>query len=154
MDALLEPILRIWNSSIGKYVAEFRITELHHSAAFSPDGKLLATAAMCAWGNYDPIVNVWSAGTGSKAAILHSGCVGKVLFSKDGKVLLTIDENGVGRTWDTTTGRCLSTLYGNASWIWSAAFSPDAKYAATFNEDGTTIIYPWEMFAPLDDLLA
>jgi WD40 repeat protein len=122
-----EPTFHIWDASIGKYVAEFRITELHHSSAFSPDGKLLATAAKCAWGNNDPTVHIWDAKTGSSAAVLSSGCVSKVLFGPDGRLLFAAGEDGVGQIWDAKTWRNVSKLFGNASWMWSAAFSPDSR---------------------------
>jgi WD40 repeat protein len=36
--------------------------------------------------------------------------------------------------------------------VWGTAFSPDGQLVLTVSEDGTSRIYPWEMFAPREDL--
>jgi WD40 repeat protein len=54
---------------------------------------------------------------------------------------------------EIASGKPVSRLSRQRAKINGATFSPDGRYAATFNEDGTTVVYPWEMFAPLDDIL-
>jgi len=75
-------------------------------AAFSPDGKLLAS------GSDDNTVRlqdlaVVSCGTTLKR---HSGRVGSVAFSPDGKVLASGSNDETVRLWDPTTGTCRGTL--------------------------------------------
>jgi tetratricopeptide (TPR) repeat protein len=41
------------------------------------------------------------------------------------------------KIWDSATGKELSALKGNGSWVWSVAFSPDGQRLASGNEDGS-----------------
>src|SRR5262245_43935942 len=75
-------------------------TESVHSVAFSPDGKMVASAA------WDRSVIVWDVETGAKKLIFKHGYhPHKVIFSPDGNFLYSSGGDGTVKRWDLKTGR-------------------------------------------------
>ena len=68
--------------------------------AFSPDGKLLATA------DNDGTVRLWNTATsqptGAPLSVEPGGGVNGVAFSPDDKLLATVDSNENVRLWETS----------------------------------------------------
>ena len=104
-------------------------------AAFSPDGKLLAT---CAWSRP---VELWDIDTGQKVHSMkgHSKYCRRVLFANDGQNVISCSRDGTIRFWDVQSGienesARISSQTGHAR---DLALSPDGRWmAALWFENG------------------
>ena len=107
------------------------------SAAFSPDGKQLATIGD------DGTTILWDANTGKELLRLPGTTQPsdlyteqRVAYSPDGKLLAACDSNQL-KVYDSATGELIMGLSGHEKDVISIAFSPDSKYLATGSVDTT-----------------
>lgn len=110
------------------------------SAAFSQDGKFVATVSM------DKTAIVWEADTGQKLFTLsgHQEAITSVCFNRDATQLATGDIEGTLKIWDLTPSHEVLTLYhpiGSTSWF---ALRPDGGQLVMTGED-TTRSEVWQL---------
>ncbi|MDW8224298.1 MAG: hypothetical protein RMJ82_15255 [Gemmatales bacterium] len=111
-------------------------TDWIRGVAFSPNGKLLATASD------DGTARVWDAKTGEVLGkFRHAGWVYAVAFSSDGTLLATAVHDGTAQIWDIETGQQRCVLRGHTDWVRAVAFTPDNRLLATASGDGTARLW-------------
>jgi WD40 repeat protein/uncharacterized caspase-like protein len=86
---------------------------------------------------------IWDVASGRELGALkgHGRAVGKVAFSRDGKLLATAGTDNTIKIWDFAAKRELLTLTGHTSIIDSLDFSPDGRLIASAGEDGSTFLW-------------
>src|SRR5574341_1310299 len=67
--------------------------------------------------------------------------VTSVVFSPDGRYVLTGSRDSTARLWDAQLGEAVRTLTGHIKAVTSVAFSPDGKYALTGSWDKTARLW-------------
>ncbi len=130
--------VKLWNLSTGKEVT--RLNEIGDNllcAAFSPDGKLLATGGM------DALVKHWDTTTGQMIKELrgHVSYVYSVVFSPDRKQLISGGNDQALKVWDVATGQELDSLKSKVDNSYRAVFSPDGKLLASACRDGSVLLW-------------
>jgi WD40 repeat protein/serine/threonine protein kinase len=107
------------------------------SAAYSPDGRLLATAA--------ERVVLWDAATLTRIVPLeYESIVWSVAFSPDGCWLVSTHGDGAILVWDVAEKELVGNLREHSGGVRAVAFSTDGKQLATASEDKTIIVWDTE----------
>jgi hypothetical protein len=108
-----------------------------HALAFSPDGKVLASAS------YDRLIKLQEAPSGKLLRVLkdHSDAVYGIAFSPDGKFLASAAADRTVKVWDVDTGVRLYTLGEATDWVYAVAWSPDGKHLAAAGVDRSIRIW-------------
>lgn len=110
-----------------------------YSVAFSPDGCYLASAT--SW-----TITVWDVPSGRNLSCLrgHEGGITSVVFSSDGRRLISGSWDKTARLWDVKSGRELTCFLGHEEGIESVAFSPDDRRIVSASNDKTVRVWDVE----------
>lgn len=138
MGTFTDNFVRTFDVSNGKQLKEIRGHRAKVTGiAFSPNGKLFATASL------DRDCKIWDASTNKeqKTLIGHSDYVYSIVFSPDGNRLLSGSSDRTARLWDVESGKELLQLKGQQGPIQQAVFSRDGSMIATAGADGMVRIY-------------
>ena len=135
--------INLWNTETGKLLFTFTGHRRgNYPLAFSPDEKILASV------DYNTIY-LWDLITRKQLTECKTqGPIYVLLFSPDGKTLVSGGWDGKMQVFNIRTGQLLSTHIGNTSWIESAikalVFLEDRKTLASASEDGTILLWDWQ----------
>ena len=141
----------VFDTSTGKDIfPTIKIPAIGTCAAFSPDGKTLATACGDEF-VLDREARLWNAETGKSLSppMEHNGAIQSITFSPDGRHVLTASHDRTARIWDAQTGKSLLPPLRHPAGVSAAVYSADSRWIATFGEDGAARVWDAEFGEPL-----
>lgn len=132
--------LKLWSAETGEEIYTYSgHTDWIEDVTFSPDGRLLATTAPF----LDMTARIIAVDTGDELwQLAHPAGASEVVFTPDGRHLITGADDGVVRIWDPTTGSLVQSIDVGVS-VKALAVSPDGSRLAVGTTDTTASI--WEL---------
>jgi WD40 repeat protein len=100
--------IKLWEVASGSLVRSLSQVNWAESVAFSPNGRLLASAN-------DFRINLWEVASGSEVRSLtgHTNGVNSVAFSPDGRLLASGSLDRTIKLWEVASGSEVRSLYGH-----------------------------------------
>ncbi len=139
----------VWDVGKGNLIGTRAFNDGINSMATSPDGSVVALAM----GVRDGVVVIWEPTTGRLRGELrgHTDEVTRVVFSRDGKYLLTASRDKTVSLW-STSGGLLRTFRGHLADVEAVAFSSDGQKIASAGDDQSAILWNVDGGQPCDTL--
>jgi len=133
-----------WWSRIHPTKLRFEVPGLVWAAAYSPDGRMVATTG-------EDAARLWDASTGEPigAPLRHPQFIRCIAFSPDGRKLVTGCADGIVRIWDVSRGELAAATIGHSDMVSAVAFSPDGKTLLTGCYDNSARLWDSETGRPI-----
>ena len=141
--------IRVWDLTTYQEIRRFTPRRGQvFTAAFSPDGRYLATAGRVrdVQGALESgEFQLWDLESGRELRSFtgHTLVVGRLAFSPDGRTLATGSGDNTVRLWEVATGGERSRFTGHSTYISSLAFAPDGRKLAAASDDAP--VYIWDV---------
>lgn len=143
-----EGAVRVWDVASGQKIAELQPlpagSTWFTNASYSPNGQWVATSSgLTGFPNQDFTPRIWEPATGKVIAELTANTteIHSIIFSSDGKLVLTASDDKTAKLWEAATGKLIMELDGHTGPVYTAEFSPDGKSIVTASADGTARIW-------------
>jgi WD40 repeat protein len=136
VSAAADRSIKVWNPATGERLFTLsEPTDGVNSLAVSPDGRRLAAAGQ------DKTVRVWKLedkGASLEAAMIaHEDAILKVIWSRDGKLLLTSSADRSLKLFRSSDLTELKMIPRQPDWAFGVEFSPDGARLALGRMDGS-----------------
>jgi WD40 repeat protein len=128
--------IRLWDVGTGEEVAWIEHTERVNAVAWSPRGRLLATAAEC-------VVRLWNPVNQNCLATFQPFRqeVRVLAFHPRGRFLAAGSNDGTIRLWEMRRGREVAARDWQVGAVRALAFAPDGRTAAAAGDGDTAVIW-------------
>jgi len=139
--------MRVWEAETGKQIGGFAgAIDSVRCMAVSPDGKLLA-AGHFGKANGPGTVRLWDIDQAVEVRIMegHNLEITSVVFSPDGKTLLSSSYDKTLRLWDVGTGKELKRLAGHLGPVEAAAYTSDGRRIVSCGSGADTSMRLWNV---------
>ncbi|KAG2060738.1 WD40 repeat-like protein [Suillus hirtellus] len=129
------------------------------AVVYSPDMTLFATSgAERPWqytGDNKSAIRIWNAKTGELVATLegHTHWVRCLVWTPDGKTLISGSNDFSIRTWNTSTWKQIALLEGHTSLVECIAISPNGRILASASWDNTALLWNLDNNQPISSPL-
>ena len=130
-------LIKVWNAATGQLIKSLPNTYNVNSVAVSPDEQYILVDQ-----NYDAVRwDIQNEEIVSNYRGQHSWYVAGVVFSPDGKQVVTVSRDHTACIWDADSGTAIEVLPGHSGIVYGAAFDPGGNRLATASEDQTVRIW-------------
>ena len=159
-------VIRLWNSRTGKPAGRFETSRGVTALAFSPDGRIIATA------NADNTISLWEILSGKECLRItilvlqaapnpvsplrpimalpptHGGAssIVSLSFANDGRTLAAASGDKSVRLFELPTGKEIGAFTGHVGAVTAVAFAPDSKTVVTGSADTTAVVWAGDRY--------